>query len=158
MPSLDRLEADLQRDVAALQRDAFIVSQLVVAAGDLKDYQKYTAMERSLERINIALRRATDSKPPAPPSTQDLLRDLQQSLQHARQQGATANLEDIQKEVLKRSGEMQSELFRELDAARKQRQMVTDAQARLAKLAALVDTGISDALSSTFDYFRAGGR
>ena len=70
----------------------------------------------------------------------------------------TADLEGLQREIMKRSQALQYELFKELDQARKERQMMNDAVARLLRMTDNLDGAMTAALGSTFDYFRAGGR
>ena len=156
LSDIDRLEPDVQRDAAILQRDAFIASQLAAAVGDLHDFQRTVAVERARDRVNAAIKRMYDTKPQ---STQRMeLEDVRQLLDHAREQGATADLEGLQREIMKRSQALQYELFKELDQARKERQMMNDAVARLLRMTDNLDGAMTAALGSTFDYFRAGGK
>jgi phosphoglycolate phosphatase-like HAD superfamily hydrolase len=157
LSDIDRLEPDIQRDAAILQRDAFVASQLAAATGDLHDFQRTVAVERARDRINAAIKRMYETKPQ---STQrmELLEGVRQLLDHAHEQGATADLEGLQREIMKRSEALQYELFKELDQARKERQMMSDAVARLLRMTDNLDGAMTVALGSTFDYFRAGGR
>jgi hypothetical protein len=157
LADIDRLEPDIQRDAAILQRDAFIASQLAAATGDLRDFQRTVAVEHARDRINAAIKRMYEAKPQ---STQrmELLEDVRALIEHAREQGATADLEGLQREIMKRSESLQYELFKELDQARKERQMMSDAVARLLRMTDNLDSAMTVALGSTFDYFRAGGK
>jgi hypothetical protein len=161
LSDIDRLEPDIQRDAAVLQRDAFIASQLAAATGDLHDFQRTVAVEKARDRIEAAIKRMYETKSQSLPlATQrmELLEDVRQLLDHAHEQGATADLEGLQREIMKRSESLQYELFKELDQARKERQMMSDAVARLLRLTDNLDSAMTLALGSTFDYFRAGGR
>jgi hypothetical protein len=158
MPLIDRMEPDIQRDAATLQRDAYIAAQIVAATGNLKDFQRNAAVMKAHDRIDAALKRAYESKPPPSVSTMEVLNDVKELIEHARQQGATADLDALQHDILKKSGVLQEQLFRELDAARKQHQMLTDAISRLSRINDLLDNAMTDALGSTFDYFRAGAK
>jgi len=161
LSDIDRLEPDILRDAAVLQRDAFIASQLAAAAGDLHDFQRTVAVEKARDRIEAAIKHMYETKQQSLPlSTQrmELLEDVRQLLDHAHEQGATADLEGLQREIMKHSESLQYELFKELDQARKERQMMSDAVARLLRLTDNLDSAMTLALGSTFDYFRAGGR
>ena len=78
-PAIDRIDTDVRAKTAAVRRDAFIVSQIVAAVG-------------------------------------------------------------------------------ELDDVRRDRQTLSDLQARLSSLTNDIDNALGDALGATFDYFRAGGQ
>jgi len=50
------------------------------------------------------------------------------------------------------------ELFRELDLARRERQALVDVQSRLAAINQDLDGALVEALGSSFDFIRAGGK
>jgi hypothetical protein len=50
------------------------------------------------------------------------------------------------------------DLFKELDLARRERQALVDVQTRLAQINQDVDSAMIEALGSTFDFIRAGGK
>jgi hypothetical protein len=154
---IDRMEAELRGKTAALRRDAFIVSQVVAAAGELDDFQRNTALQKARNHIQDALKRAADNPPAGRPTVENLesQRDL---IEHAKQQGATADISALKRELMKRSHFLQRTLFRELDDARRDRQLLSDLQTRLSRMTSDLDEALSEALGSTFDYFRVGGQ
>jgi hypothetical protein len=154
---IDQLDADTRARSAALRRDAFIVSQLIAAVGDLDDFQRNVALEKARDHINEAYKRASQN-PVAPRSTFDLLQGEQELVDKARQQGGTADFPALKREMLKRTHFMQQTLFSELDDLRKDRQMLSDVQARLSSMTTDLDNALAEALGSTFDYFKAGGQ
>jgi hypothetical protein len=155
--NMDRLEAELRVRSAALRRDAFIVSQVVAAAGELDNFQRNTAIEKGLDRIEAALKRAGE-KPVAGKATFELLESERDLLRKARQQAAIADVPALKRDMLKLSHFVQQTLFRELDDARRDRQLLSDLQARLSRMTGEMDEALREALGSTFDYFRAGGQ
>ena len=127
---IDRMEGELRAKSAGVRRDAFIVSQLVAAVGELEDFQHTVALEKARDHINAALKRASET--PVAASTK---RDL-----------------------LKQNHFVQQVLFTELDDVRKDRQTLSDLQSRLSSITNDMDNALAEALGSTFDYFRAGGQ
>jgi uncharacterized NAD(P)/FAD-binding protein YdhS len=150
---LDSYEPQIMGMAAAVRRDSFIVSQLAAAAFALDDFQKSVAIQKAADRVDDALKRAID-KPPAPQSTVDLLNAVRDAIAHAKQQGFSADLKDLQKLIAKRTEEMQRVLFREIDEARRERQTLIDLHTRLQRLSDAIDAAMSEALASTFDSMR----
>ena len=75
---IDRMESDIRNKSAALRRDAFIVSQVTSAVGELDDFQRTVAVDKARDHIEAAFKRAGEN-PVAPRSTFDFLstqRDL----------------------------------------------------------------------------------
>jgi len=154
---LERLEA-LQRDrVAAIRRDAFIVSQLVVATSSLDDFQRNAALQKARESIDAAQRRAREN-PPASPFTATALSKSFDLLKEAQRQGASADIPTLKRDILAQTHFIQQELFKELQESRADRQVMTDLQARLARMSTELDNAFGEALGATFDFFRAGGQ
>jgi hypothetical protein len=154
---VDQLDADTRAKSAALRRDAFIVSQLIAAVGDLDDFQHNVALDKARDHINEASKRASEN-PVAPRSTFELLQGEHELVDKAKQQGGTADFPALKREMLKRTHFMQQTLFSELDDLRKDRQTLTDVQSRLASMTTDLDNALAEALGSTFDYFKAGGQ
>jgi len=154
---VDRMEGDLRNKAAALRRDAFIVSQVVAAVGELDDFQRNVAIEKAHDHINAALKRASDN-PVAAPQTVTALQNARDLVDHAKQQGATSDIPALKRDLLKANHFVQQTLFNELDDVRKDRQTLSDLQSRLSSITNDLDNGLSEALGSTFDYFRAGGQ
>src|ERR1700756_1514407 len=66
MYGVEQYTKELQDLSTAVKRDAFIVAQMVAAAGELRDeFQKHNALEKAHDHIEAAMRRAGDN-PPAP--------------------------------------------------------------------------------------------
>jgi hypothetical protein len=141
----------------SLKRDAFIVAQLVHTVGELEDFQKTVAIEKALGRIDAALKRASE-KPVAPPGTMENLESVRELLLKTRQQGGLADLADVRRQILRRTDALQHQLFNQLQEARKQRQTLNDLETRLRRVSDDLDAGMIDALGSTFDFIRAGGK
>jgi len=154
---VDRMEGDLRAKAAGLRRDAFIVSQVVAAVGELDDFQRNVALEKARDHVNAALKRASEN-PVAAPSTFTALQNGRDFVDHAKQQGGTADIPALKRDLLKANHTVQQTLFNELDDVRKDRQALTDLQSRLSSITNDLDNGLAEALGSTFDYFRAGGQ
>ncbi|MGZ7080837.1 MAG: hypothetical protein ACXVJT_15595 [Thermoanaerobaculia bacterium] len=155
---LTRYEARVTRLSAEVKRDTFIVAQLVAATRDLNDFQKMIAIQKAGDRIAAAKKRASEDQP-APISTQQTLDFLQDPLiKHALEQGTMADTAQIGKEILLRSGGVQTDLFRELDTARRERQALSDIQAKLLAVDQQLDGAVMEALGASFDFVRAGGK
>ena len=154
---IDRMESDIRNKSAALRRDAFIVSQVTSAVGELDDFQRLAAVDKARDHIEAAFKRAGEN-PVAPRSTFDFLQSQRELVNKARLQGSTADLVALKRDMLKGNHSMQQTLFTELDDVRKDRQMLTDLQSRLSSITNDLDNALAEALGSTFDYFRAGGQ
>jgi hypothetical protein len=157
VPVIDRIDADVRAKTANLRRDAFIVSQIVAAAGALDDFQRNVAMEKARDHVDAALKRAGEN-PPAPRSTVEALRSERDLINKAIQQGATADIPALKRDLMKGNHFLQQVLFSELDEVRRDRQTLSDLQARLSSMTNDIDNALGDALGATFDYFRAGGQ
>jgi hypothetical protein len=154
---VNQMEVDLRAKSAALRRDAFIVSQLVAAAGELDDFQRNVALDKARDHINDAYRRAGENPIAARP-TFELLQAQRDLVEKAKQQGGTADIPALKHEMVKQTHFMQQTLFSELDDVRKDRQGLSDAQSRLSSMTNDVDNALVEALGSTLDYFKAGGQ
>jgi hypothetical protein len=154
---IDRMEGDLRNKASGLRRDAFIVSQVVAAAGELDDFQRSVAIEKARDHLNAALKRAAEN-PAAAPQTFTALQNARDLVDHAKQQGGTADIPALKRDLLKANHFIQQTLFSELDDVRKDRQTLSDLQSRLSSITTDLDNGLAEALGSTFDYFRAGGQ
>ena len=155
--AIQRLETEVNDRAAVLRRDAFIVGRLVAATAALNDFQKLAAIEKARNEIDAALRRAAE-KPPAPKATFELLESVAELLGKAKQQGTMADLEAVKRDILRRSGFLQANIFAQLDQLRRARMALVDAQTKLALSTGVIDEAMTEALTSTFDYFRAGGQ
>ena len=155
--AVQRYEIQLRQLTAAVKREAFIVSRLVEAVKELQNFQKSVAVDRARDRIGEAQKRAAED-PRAPIQVSQSLGFMRELLDHAREQGATADTEALQKEIMLRSHDIQMVLFGEISAAQKDRRALSEMQMKLATIAGDMDAAVTDALGTTFDYFRAGGK
>jgi hypothetical protein len=156
-PAIDRMDADTRAKTANVRRDAFIVSQIVAAVGELDDFQRNAAMEKARDHVDAAIKRAREN-PIAARQTFEVLQSEHDLIDKARQQGATADIPALKHEMMKGNHALQQILFTELDDVRRDRQTLSDLQARLSSLTNDIDNALGDALGATFDYFRAGGQ
>ena len=155
--TIQRYEVRLKALTAAIKREAFIVGRLVQAVKDLQDFQVTVGVERAHDHILEAQKRANED-PPAPKQVQQSLLLLRELLDHARDQGTMAVPDSLQKEMMLRSHDIQYLLFGELSAAEKERRALTEIQMKLATDGGEMDNAVTEALGTTFDYFRAGGK
>ncbi len=151
------MESDLRAKSAILKRDAFIALQIVAATGELDDFQRNVALEKAGDHLDAALKRGRE-KPVAPQATFELLQSERDLVEKAKRQGGTADIPGLKRDMLKLSHFMQRTLFSELDDVRRERRSLSDLQARLFSITTDMDDALSEALGSTFDYFRAGGQ
>jgi hypothetical protein len=154
---IDRMESDVRGKASALRRDAFIVAQVTAAVGELDDFQRSVAIDKAKDHVDQAMKRAGEN-PVAPRSTFEFLQSQRDLISRAKLQGSTADLPALKRDMLKGNQWMQQTLFSELDDVRKDRQTLSDLQSRLSSITNDLDNALTDALGSTFDYFRAGGR
>ena len=156
-PTIDRMDIDIRAKTAAVRRDAFIVSQIVAAVGELDDFQRNAAMEKARDHVDAAIKRAREN-PIASRQTFEVLQSEHDFIDKARQQGATADMPALKHDMMKGNHFLQQILFSELDDVRRDRQTLSDLQARLSSMTNDIDNALGDALGATFDYFRAGGQ
>jgi predicted DNA-binding protein len=141
----------------AISRDSFIVVEIVHAAGDLEDFQVNIAVQKALDRVNEAYKRASQN-PQASPFFLQTLNGLQITLRHARDQGSMADLVALRKELMLRGGLLQTELFRELDAGRRERQQLVLNYTKLQQLDQQLESSLIESLGTMFEFVRAGGK
>lgn len=157
MYGVEQYAKELQDLSTAVKRDSFIVAQMVAAAGELHDeFQKHAALEKAHDHIEAALRKAGDN-PPAPPQIVTAVSQANDIINHWRDNASSADLNDIDRQVLKKTADVQPVLFRELDEVRKNKLALKDLLAKLNNADDLLDDALNDALVSTLDFFRAGG-
>jgi hypothetical protein len=154
---LDEVEERLRDRTAAVKRDAFIVAQVVSGVGELNDFQRNVALQKALDRVEAALQKAGD-RPPASPVTLTALKQIKDELVHARDNSGMADLPALKQMMLEKTHTIQYELFTEVDAVRRDRQVLTDIQARLGRMGGEMDEAMSEALGSIFEFFKAGGK
>lgn len=154
---IERYATRLQVLSAAIKRDAFIVSQIVQGLGELKDFQKNAALSKALERVEAAQKRAGED-PKATLQTLTAIEKVHAAVKQAQHQGSTADIEALRRNILEQTHFIHIELFKGLDLARRERQALVDTQTKLAQVSQDIDGSMMEALNSTFDFFRAGGK
>jgi hypothetical protein len=154
---LDEVEERLRDRTAAVKRDAFIVAQVVSGVGELNDFQRNVALQKALDRVEAALQKAGD-RPPASAVTLTALKQIKDELVHARDNSGMADLPELKQMMLEKTHTIQYELFTEVDGVRRDRQILTDIQARLGRMGGEMDEAMTEALGSIFEFFKAGGK
>lgn len=157
MYGVEQYTKELQDLSTAVKRDSFIVAQMVAASGELHDeFQKHAALEKAHDHIDAALRKAGEN-PAAPPVIQTAVSQANDIVNHWRDNASSADLNDIDRQILKKTSDAQPVLFRELDEVRKNKLALKDLLAKLNAANDQLDDALNDALVSTLDFFRAGG-
>ncbi len=157
MYGVEQYTKELQDLSMAVKRDSFIVAQMVAASGELHDeFQKHAALEKAHDHIDAALRKASEN-PPAPPQIQTAVSQANDIVNHWRDNASSADLKDIDRQILTKTADAQPVLFRELDEVRKNKLALKDLLAKLNTANDQLDDALNDALVSTLDFFRAGG-
>lgn len=151
--SLDQMEPEMQEQMAAVRRDAFIVTRVVAATGALNDFQINSAIQGAINEIEQAQIKAGEN-PRAPQSTMDMLNGSHELLVKARNQGSMTNVQDVQRELLKRVEPLQRAMFAQLDEARRARIIVSDIRTRLSRWDDSIDQAMVEALSASLSYMR----
>lgn len=155
---VEQYTKELQELSTAVKRDAFIVAQMVAATGELREeFQKHVALEKAHDHIDAALRKAAEN-PPAPGPVMTAVSQANDIVNHWRDNASSADLNDIQRQVLTKTADIQPVLFRELDEVRKNKVALKDLLAKLNAADDVLDEAMNEALVSTLDFFRAGGR
>jgi hypothetical protein len=154
--SLHQSEERVDFMAAALRRDSFIVAQLVKGIGDLNDFQVNAAIQKALDRVEAARKRASEA-PQASPSTMTAISKINDALEHGRQQGATTDVEALKTEMLRQTHFVQQELFSEVALVLRERQALSSALAKLNQMNAQLDGAMVEALGSTFEFVKEGG-
>src|SRR5689334_13752794 len=115
MFGVEQYAKELQDLSTAVKRDSFIVAQMVAASGELHDeFQKHAALEKAHDHIEAAMRKASDN-PPAPGPVITAVSQANDIINHWRDNASSADLNDIDRQVLKKTADVQPVLFRELD-------------------------------------------
>lgn len=153
--NMAQYEERLNLLAAGISRDGYIVGQVVAAAGALQDFQVNVAVQKALDRIVDAQKRGME-KPPASMMTMSSLNALAQSLGHAREQGSSADLAVLRKEVMMRGRYIQFELWREIDTARRERQLIVGLYTTLTRLDQQLEGSMIESLGAMFESARSG--
>lgn len=141
----------------AVRRDAFLVAQMVHATADLKDFQRNAAIEKAIDRVTQAKLRAAEA-PPASPDTMTALSKIDDALHKARQSASSADLGELSETILRESHDIQRDLFRNVETARRERELLVDLQKKLSDTNLALEAAMVEALGSTMNFIRAGGK
>ena len=152
VPVVDRVEADVTRDVEAIKRDTYIHSELLRIADSMHDFQINVTIQRAIERVNYMSRRITEGAQP-PSTIMGLVVNVRERLEEARNQGSTADPAELERFIRDRVATMQRILLGELTTVRLQRKMITDAMVRLNRTTDSIDTATNEALQSLIQFF-----
>lgn len=156
--ALPAFEKRMQALTAAIKRDAFIVSRVTLAMGDLADdFQKLSAIQKALDRIVEAQVKAGQD-PPATEQTKLALSKMEDALKRGRDQGMMADTGDLRTVIMREAQSIQRELFRSVNEARGDRLNLVDLLNRVQTMNADLEGAMIEALGSTFDFMAAGGR
>ena len=156
--ALPQYEKRVQLLTAGIKRDAFIISRVTLAVGDLSDdFQKLSAIQKAFDRIEEANLRAGQD-PKASLRTLTALEKMTDRLEDGRRQGTMADLADLQRFISQQASGIQRELFQQLSDARGERQNLVDLLNRVQIMNADLEAAMIEALGTTFDYMAAGGK
>ena len=141
------LESDVQLLAQGLRRDAFIVVQLTVAGGMLGNFQRQVALQKALDRVREASRRAQE-KPVADARVTAVLKDLTDAIEKAHSQGLSADVDALRVRIARGAGIVQHKIFRDLDDLRRIRKIYGEIQARNGNTIIDFDEALGQALAA----------
>jgi hypothetical protein len=156
-PELFDYQRRLDMLAKAVKRDAFLVGQMVQATGDLRDFQRNAAIEKAMDRVKAAQIRAAEM-PAASPDTQTALSKIDDALHQAKQQASSADLDALAQTILKESHDIQRDLYRGVEVARRERELLSELQKKLSETNLDLEAAMIEALGSTMNFIRAGGK
>lgn len=154
---VEQYSTQLQALAVAVKRDSFIVAQMVAAAGELNDdFQKHVALDKAHDHIELAVRKAGEN-PAASAVVQTAVSQAKDIVDHWRDNADSADLKEVNRQVLIKVADVQPVLFRDLDEMRKNKVALKDLLAKLNGANDALDDAMNEALLATFDFFRSGG-
>jgi len=155
--AVNRYESRVRVLSKGIKRDAFIVGQMVLAARDLPDFQKIAAVQKAIDRVEAATKRAAED-PPAGGDTMVALSHIDDEVRHAREQGTMADTEALAKTIIDQTHFIERDLFRAVALARDERESLTRMQTKITEVNLDVEASMLAALNSTFEFIQAGGK
>lgn len=156
--ALPQYEKRVQHLTASIKRDAFIISRVTLAMGDLSDdFQKLSAIQKAHDRIVEAQVRAGQD-PEAGGRTRTAIEKMLDEIERLKRQGTTADLGALREFVMKQSHPIQRELFSELSEARGERLNLIELLNKVQTMNADLEASMVEALGTTFDYMGSGGK
>ena len=150
---LQQLESEAATNVAILRRDAFVVAELASAARELSDFQKSVAVQKALDRVDAAGRRASE-RPAADPEVIRLLRKAKASLEDAKERGFSTDFVALERQIDEVSRDLQPWVFRDILDMQKLRAALGDIQTRVSRMTQELDTATGEVLASTLEEAR----
>lgn len=150
---LEQLEIESTAHVAALRRDAFVVAQLAAATRELGDFQKSVAVQKALDRIDAAGRRASE-RPAADPEMIRILRKAKSSLEDAKERGFSTDFVALERDIEIASRDVQPWVFRDIIAMQKLRIALGEVQTRVGRMTQELDAATGEVLASTLEEAR----
>jgi citrate synthase len=147
---LEQVEAEAATNAAVLRRDAFIVAQFAAASGALQDFQKNAAVQKALDRVDAAARRAAE-RPQAEPEVFRIIRKAKTSLDDAKERGFSTDFAALQRDVETASRDLQPWVFRDIIAMQKLRVALADVQSRVSRMTQDLDAATGEVLASTLE-------
>ncbi|HEX8252668.1 MAG TPA: hypothetical protein VF846_05945 [Thermoanaerobaculia bacterium] len=139
-----------------ISRDAFILAQLSQAGGELQDFQRNAAIQKALDRVEEASKRAAEN-PPAHARTLSAINKSREVLEKAREQASSADLDTVGRLIVKETEAVQRDLHWSLTIARRERETLMDLQKRISQINLDLEGAMVDALGAALDYTKAGG-
>ncbi|MBI2213633.1 MAG: hypothetical protein HYU52_08295 [Acidobacteria bacterium] len=153
LANLEQVEEESTASAAALRRDAFIVAQMAAASGELRDFQKSVAVQKALDRVNAAGRRASE-RPPANVEMIRLLRKAKSSLEDAKERGFSTDFAALEREIEITSRDLQPWVFRDILEMQKIRIALSEIQERVSRMTQDLDAATGEVLASTLEEAR----
>lgn len=142
-----QLDTEVRLLAQGLRRDAFIVVQLMAAGKELTDFQRQVALQKAVDRVTAANRKAAE-KPPADGRTVLVLQRLTDLVDKAQDQGLSADLGALRVEILRGAGQVQHNIFVDLRDLRSIRKLYGEIQARNGNTIVDFDEALVEALAS----------
>jgi hypothetical protein len=147
---LEQVEIESAANAAVLRRDAFVVAQLTAAARELQDFQKSAAVQKALDRVDAAGRRASE-RPPADLEVLRIIRKAKASLEDAKERGFSTDFVALQRDIETASRDLQPWVFRDIIAMQKLRVALADVQSRVSRMTQDLDAATGEVLASTLE-------
>ena len=147
---LERAEAEAALQAAILRRDAFIVSQMAAATRELHDFQKSVAVQKAVDRVDAAARRAAE-RPPADLETIRIIGKAKESLETAKERGFSADFVALERELQQASRDLQPRVFRDILDMQKLRASLGDLQSRVGRMTQELDAATGEVLAATLE-------
>jgi hypothetical protein len=147
---LERVEADAAVSAAVLRRDAFVVAQMAAATRELHDFQKSVAVQKALDRVDAAGRRAAE-RPPADLEVIRIVKKAKESLETAKERGFSTDFAALEQGIDRASRDLQPWVFRDILAMQKLRAALGDVQSRVGRMTQDLDAATGEVLASTLE-------